>query len=272
MRPDFSKIVWTETGKFQVGSQTFQTQTFGPKMDTASDAFILYKEPKHFELYSSWWPASFAPSDVLELGIWAGGSVVFWNEMIQPKQLSGLDIEKPESLGPDNWANVQRYQNQHGSVVRLYWNTSQGDSAAVGRIIKEDFPTGIDFVIDDASHFYSLSRASFEIIFPHVRPGGWYVIEDWPWDVVDPFPGQEGFLRSGHPLSLLITDLVRMTGTEKNFVAAVYVIRSFTFVQRGPAPLQSGFSIADHLPKPKLKDVERVARRFASHLRGRRGW
>jgi Methyltransferase domain len=271
MQADFSKLVCTEPGRYRVGSQTLKAQTFGPRMDTASDAFILYKEPKHFEIYSNWWPDGFAPSDVLELGIWAGGSVVFWNELIQPKRFSALDIKNAESIGPDNLARLKEYQRQQDSVLRLYWETSQDNRTALERILKEDFPTGVDFVVDDASHLYGLSRSSFEIVFPRVRPGGWYVIEDWPWDLVDPFPGQEGFFRTGPPLSLLITDLVRIAGTEKNVIDAVHVIRSFTFVQRGSARLNSDFAVADYLPKPKLKDVERVARRYASHLRGR-GW
>jgi len=271
MTPDFSQLVWTAPGTFRVGSELFKVQSLGAELETASDGFVIYKEPKHFEIYSSWWPAKFAPSEMLELGIWAGGSAVFWNELLCPKRLGALDIKKPEFLGTDNLARLEAYQKRQPGL-RLYWSTSQADAVALGRILDEDFPAGIDFVIDDASHLYGLSRSSFEIIFPRVRAGGWYVIEDWPWDVADPFPGQEYLLRSGPPLSLLITDLALITGRDKNVIDAVEVIRTLTFIQRGSAALKPGFSIADYLPNPKLKDVRRVARRFLSHFCGRRGW
>jgi hypothetical protein len=35
-----------------------------------------------------------------------------------------------------------------------------------------------DIIIDDASHLSSLTIASFELLWPHLKPGGWYVVED----------------------------------------------------------------------------------------------
>ena len=40
----------------------------------------------------------------------------------------------------------------------------------------------IDLVIDDASHRLAETRSSFESLFPHVRPGGLFIIEDWRCD------------------------------------------------------------------------------------------
>ena len=37
----------------------------------------------------------------------------------------------------------------------------------------------LDLVIDDASHVLGPTRSSFESLFPHLRPGGTYLIEDW---------------------------------------------------------------------------------------------
>lgn len=47
-------------------------------------------------------------------------------------------------------------------------------------------PEGFDVVIDDCSHVGHLARASFWHLFDnHLKPGGFYVIEDWGtgyWD------------------------------------------------------------------------------------------
>jgi cephalosporin hydroxylase len=270
MKPDFSQIVWGAPGLFRAGSQVFQMQTLGTKMEHSADGFVIYKELKHFEGYSEWWPDGFAPAAVLELGIWAGGSVVFWNEMLRPNRLAALDIRSAESIGSESLARLARYANEQ-PALRLYWNASQDDAVALERILDDDFPNGIDLVIDDASHLYNFSRSSFEIVFPRVRPGGWYIIEDWSWDVADPFPGQEFLLRSGPPLSLLIRDLALISGTEKNVIDAFEIRRTLAFIQRGAAELRTGQSLSDHLPTPKVKDLTLLARRIASHMRGK-GW
>ncbi len=40
----------------------------------------------------------------------------------------------------------------------------------------------INLVIDDASHLYQETKVSFETLFPLLRPGRLYVIEDWNSD------------------------------------------------------------------------------------------
>lgn len=35
-----------------------------------------------------------------------------------------------------------------------------------------------DVIVDDASHKSSLTIASFKLLWPHLKPGGWYVVED----------------------------------------------------------------------------------------------
>jgi hypothetical protein len=44
---------------------------------------------------------------------------------------------------------------------------------------------GIDLVIEDASHIGYLSKITFDIVFPFLKSGGAYFIEDWGtgyWD------------------------------------------------------------------------------------------
>jgi hypothetical protein len=37
----------------------------------------------------------------------------------------------------------------------------------------------LDVVIDDASHRLAETRKSFDVLFPRLRPDGYYVIQDW---------------------------------------------------------------------------------------------
>jgi len=66
--------------------------------------------------------------------------------------------------------------------VRAYYDVNQADKARLMEIVGEAFgDEPIDLVVDDCSHLYKATRASFSVLFPLLRPGGVYVIEDWPW-------------------------------------------------------------------------------------------
>jgi hypothetical protein len=39
-------------------------------------------------------------------------------------------------------------------------------------------PDGIDVLIDDGSHLVDHMLQTFEMVFPHINSGGWYIIED----------------------------------------------------------------------------------------------
>lgn len=93
----------------------------------------------------------------------AGGeSAVMWRNYSPSWDVAVIDIhEKDESLVPNG---VQLYQG------------SQDDPALVSQVIKEHGRPTI--VVDDASHISFLTNKSFEIIWPQVLPGGWYIVED----------------------------------------------------------------------------------------------
>jgi len=102
------------------------------------------------------------PIRLLEIGIADGGSVRTWKRYFPLAEIHGLD----------NWQDVRRPGDLGGITV---WTGNQADTAFL-----QDVVAGGDFdiIIDDGSHNAADVRASFEFLWPHVRPGGWYVIED----------------------------------------------------------------------------------------------
>ena len=67
-------------------------------------------------------------------------------------------------------------------VVRVYDDVDQADRGRLAEIVDEEFgDEPLDFVLDDCSHLYEPTRASFNELFPRLRPGGIYTIEDWRW-------------------------------------------------------------------------------------------
>lgn len=105
---------------------------------------------------------------LLELGIGgdddptAGGqSLRMWAEYFTHGDIIGLDLY-PKTL--DLPANVTVYTG------------SQNDPAVLQQI--HDKHGDFDVVIDDASHVSSLTIESFELLWPRLKPGGFYVVED----------------------------------------------------------------------------------------------
>lgn len=91
-----------------------------------------------------------------------GESVRMWAEYAPRWDIAVLDLyAKSSDLVPDG---VQFYQG------------SQDDPEALNKILFDHGDPTI--VVDDASHVASLTSSSFWLLWSHVKPGGWYIIED----------------------------------------------------------------------------------------------
>jgi len=133
---------------------------------------------------------------ILELGIGGyflpdqgGASLKMWKHYFHRGLVYGLDIYDKTGLAEPRIKTIQG---------------NQGDVAFLDSLGSTDGP--FDIVVDDGSHHSSDVLASFTALFPHVRPGGLYVIEDlctsyWPgWggssdDLGDPQTSM-GFLKT----------------------------------------------------------------------------
>lgn len=111
-------------------------------------------------------PLRHGPVKMLELGVFRGGSMHTWHEYFAQGLIVGLDMR------PNPIANMP-------DRMRFYQG-SQDDTQLLDRIASECAPEGFDVVLDDASHFGKLTRASYRNLFhKHLKPGGIYVVEDW---------------------------------------------------------------------------------------------
>jgi predicted O-methyltransferase YrrM len=120
----------------------------------------------------------FTGANIVELGISQGGSTALAAQVARPRKLVAFDIS-PRPIGA-----LQQYLERSDSAesVRTYYGVDQADRSRIERVVDDEFAgEPLDLVIDDASHFLVETRASFEMLFPRLRPGGLYVIEDWNW-------------------------------------------------------------------------------------------
>ena len=133
--------------------------------------FVLVKTNAFLQFYRA--QQQRQPENVLEIGMFEGGSLVLFDKLYEPKKLVGVDTRR-DPIEP-----LESYRENREHVVPLY-GLSQNDPK-LPDILGKEFPNGIDLIVDDASHMYELTREAFHLCFPLLNPGGLYVIEDWSW-------------------------------------------------------------------------------------------
>jgi len=230
------EFAWDDEDKsFEFRDLRFVTVHGGGQWTPGEDSFHFFKTRALVDQYLDYFArsAEFPVVDnLLELGLFDGGSVPFWAEIFDPEHQAGLDkgLDKPNPY-------LDRYLERTGrrDRVSLYWGTDQTDAAALDEICSDAFGgSPLDLVIDDASHFYPHTRRSFELLFPRVRPGGLYIIEDWAWFH---WHGTEEEWCDKEPLTRLIHEIIEIAGSTSNrLILSVDVCSGFAVVRRGWTP------------------------------------
>lgn len=250
-----TQLYWNDNG-FKIGNHQFQiiTKLHDLYLLKDEDGFVLGKTRRYIEKYLQHLNQSY--SNILELGIFRGGSTVFLNEYFRPEKLVAIDIAKKPAPALQNY--VESF-GHHGRVVP-HNSVDQSDAQRLQQILRDDFQgQPLDLIIDDASHFLDLSRASFNTLFPHLREGGVYVIEDWNWahqlDDVDVI--QENF--SGRtPLSNLVIEILIASASAPGIIDEVTAHNGFAIIRRGPDACPDNFDVGD-LPHLMGQRMGRIA-------------
>jgi hypothetical protein len=125
----------------------FRVQQDDSPWDGGDDYFTLYKDDEHFFAGRP----SFKAERIFELGMWDGGSVVFWQEFFSPLKHVAIDLaDRADSPYFD------KYIRSHGREgrVRTFRSTNQGDASRLRKLLSTEFDGPLDLVLDDASYFY----------------------------------------------------------------------------------------------------------------------
>lgn len=223
-----------------------------------TECLLFFKVKGLVDQYARFWATrpGFQAENILELGMFDGGSLAFWMETLSPNKIVGVDLD--ERTDSEYFTRYLASRNLQGRV-KTRWGVDQCDAAALHEIAQAEFGGKLDLVIDDASHLYSLTKASFEILFPLVRPGGLYVIEDWAWGHWPEFYGMPNPWTSENEPTRLILKLMQACGSATAQstegatcpIASVTVYQGFVVVERGDT----------ELPRRRFTLEERINRR-----------
>jgi cephalosporin hydroxylase len=224
-----------------------------------SGRFVIGKDQTMIEEYLGI-VERFRGENLVELGIASGGSVALTALVAPPRKLVAIDLEQDRVEALDELIAERGL----GERVRLYYGVDQADRARLADIVEDEFgdePLGL--VIDDASHLLSETRASFETLFPRLRPGGLFVIEDWNHqhvtsrNLTNALPGPEldaliaRRLAEGPldpPFARLLVELIVLQGESDEFVRELRIGTGWACVYRGSGELdRSEFRVADYI-------------------------
>lgn len=131
---------------------------------TTDKGTVYYEAHGYTEVYGKYIP-EIGSYKLFEIGIWHGDSIRMWNEYNPNLDVYAVDINP----------NVFNYMK--GDEKFKIYIGNQSDESYMLNILKEannDF----DFVIDDGSHNYDDILNSFKFLFPRMKEGSVYFIED----------------------------------------------------------------------------------------------
>jgi hypothetical protein len=134
----------------------------------------ISSKPKHlWDVYERYLPPlRDQPIRLLELGIHKGVSARAFSRYFRRGTIVALDIALPD-------VDFRPFGNLHAHVC------DQRDANSLNALSNEFAPDGWDIIIDDAAHVGHWSLLTFEALFPRLKRGGLYFIEDWHtgyWD------------------------------------------------------------------------------------------
>ena len=211
--------------KFQIQGVNFKfTTDYFSK--TSLEEVILLK-PKHdLDYYSS-----LIPRDrdvwIFEIGVFEAGSALALAAMHPNVHVIGIDFTNKPHL--DDVIKSLGFEDR----VKIFHSVDQKDESKILEIFSKSLKNNlIDLVIDDGSHMYVETKESFEFVFPFVKEGGYYVIENWNWAH---YSGvyQSSKWNDKPALTNLIFELIMVHGTDSSLIRDIY-IRDISFVlQKG---------------------------------------
>lgn len=223
----------------------------------SGDAITLKKPSWMLDRYREL-AAEFAEPNLVEVGLWDGGSTAFLAATFRPRSLVGVELDTTPLVALDRFLADSPLRSR----VHAYTGVDQADRARLLELVDAHVDGPLDLVIDDASHLLEPSTVTFDCLFPRLRPGGLFVIEDWSHDHQLAFGIQQAIDRGDitaeqlaargttvpdSPQSRLVIDCLLATAHDDGVVAEVRARHGFAEIRRGSAPVPDGFSIRQHI-------------------------
>lgn len=158
------------------------------------------------------------PIWLLEVGVGGGESIKTWLEFFPRAIVDGVDIEH----GTNPW-------NTPGLVPNPRYEFTAGDQSSLqfwAEYIKNNGDQ-INVIIDDGGHHTNQIIPTFNALWPHVVPGGFYCIEDLGCDY-NPI-----FISEGFPSHItFVTNLIHNANKGELGIESIHFSRELAIIQK----------------------------------------
>lgn len=250
----FDRLVW-QPDRLLLDDLVFRLEHNKSADWSGGQHFMFFKIKKLVDQYERYFQQrrDFRPKRMVELGMFDGGSVAFWHELFRPQKHIGVDL-----MDRSDSSYFKSYVESRGlsERVKTFWKTNQADKPRLRDLVAKEFDGPLDLVIDDASHFYGPTLASFEALFPLMAPGGLYIIEDWAWGHWREFTGMDHPWVKEVPPTRLVVELIEATGTSTQLITSVTAYEGFIAVERGPLIIDDpAFSLKSNIVRRPNRGV-----------------
>ena len=224
---------WKNENVFSIDDVTFVVEVGEALYDAASgeERFVIGKSRRQLETIKNLHYEK-RVSRICDLGIYKGGSVMFYYKLFSPEKIVAID------LSGDRVKPLDAYVKKKGldHVIRTYYGVDQSNEKAVKKILISEMANhAFDMVVDDASHLLHQTRTSFNLLFPYLAPGGYYIIEDWGWAHWKHKEWQEngGPRPDEPPLSNLVFELTMLLASRPDLIESVYLLPAYAVIKKG---------------------------------------
>ena len=155
-----------------IASQRGGRSLFEIGLDCRTGKIMSHRYDLYYEKHLG--PIRFAPLVFLEIGVQRGKSLRMWEEYLPSARISAIDIDE----------KCESYQSERSRVF-IGSQTNRDFLLRVAEASGGHF----DVIVDDGGHSMDQQLTSFRVLFPLLRPGGIYVIEDLETSYQEDFGG-----------------------------------------------------------------------------------
>src|SRR4051794_6844014 len=167
------ELIWSADDRFTVDGVSFVCSH-----DASTPDLFCIRKPRPLVDATVELVRRVHPDRIVEIGIASGGSAALLALVARPRALVAIERDA-EPVGA-----LADLAAARSLPIFTHYGVDQSDHERLTTILDDDLGTEtVDLVIDDASHRFEETRASFETLFPRLAPGGTYVIEDWNWQL-----------------------------------------------------------------------------------------
>lgn len=160
------------------------------------------------------------PIKFLEIGVGGGESIRTWLEYFSKAHIYGVDI----THDTNSWNNPKASPDPRYTFV-----TGNQSDETFWACFKADYGTGWDVVVDDGGHSSQQIITSFNHLWPELKSGGLYCIED----LNCAYAGISGFCPEGWQNHMdFVKDMLDAINREQREIKSLHYTRELAIIRK----------------------------------------